>query len=77
MKAIAVYEVKARLSALLAQVESGEAFTVTRRGVPIARIIPEPPTAQPDISAIIAKLKASRADLGALDWRELAAEGRD
>jgi prevent-host-death family protein len=38
MKEVAVYEAKTRLSELLAEVERGEQFTITRRGRPIARL---------------------------------------
>ena len=40
METIAVFEAKSRLSEILAAVELGEEFTVTKRGAPIARIIP-------------------------------------
>lgn len=39
MKEIAVYEAKTRLSELLADVERGEQVTITRRGVPVARLV--------------------------------------
>ena len=39
METIAVFEAKSRLSEILAAVELGQEFTVTKRGVPIARII--------------------------------------
>lgn len=40
METIAVFEVKSRLCEILAAVELGQEFTVTKRGAPIARIIP-------------------------------------
>ena len=40
METIAVSEAKSRLSEILAAVELGQEFTVTKRGAPIARIIP-------------------------------------
>ena len=39
MKDVAVYEAKTRLSALLAEVEQGAQFTITRRGQPVAHLI--------------------------------------
>jgi prevent-host-death family protein len=39
MKLIAVFEAKTRLSELLAEVEQGEQFTITRHGAPVARLI--------------------------------------
>lgn len=38
MKEVAVYEAKTRLSELLAEVDRGEEFTITRRGVAVARL---------------------------------------
>lgn len=40
METIAVFEAKSRLSEILSAVELGQEFTVTKRGAPIARIIP-------------------------------------
>jgi prevent-host-death family protein len=39
MKEVAVYEAKTRLSELLAEVEKGEQVTITRRGLPVARLV--------------------------------------
>ena len=39
MKEVAVYEAKTRLSELLADVERGDTVTITRRGVPVARLV--------------------------------------
>ncbi len=43
MKEIAVYEAKTRLSELLAEVEKGEQFVITRRGEAIARLVAAEP----------------------------------
>jgi prevent-host-death family protein len=39
MKELALYEVKTRLSELINEVESGEQFVITRRGVAVARLV--------------------------------------
>jgi len=39
MKEVAVYEAKTRLSELLAEVEAGEQVVITRRGVPVAKLV--------------------------------------
>ena len=39
MKEVAVYEAKTRLSELLAEVEAGGQVVITRRGVPVARLV--------------------------------------
>jgi prevent-host-death family protein len=44
MKEVAVYEAKTRLSELLAEVEAGEQVVITRRGVPVARLVGPGPT---------------------------------
>lgn len=45
MKELAVYEAKTRLSELLAEVERGEEFVITRRGTAVARLIGAAPPA--------------------------------
>lgn len=45
MKEVAVYEAKTRLSELLAAVEKGEQFVITRRGEAIARLVSAAPAA--------------------------------
>jgi prevent-host-death family protein len=44
MKELAVFEAKTRLSELLAAVEQGEQFVITRRGVAVARLVSASPT---------------------------------
>lgn len=39
MRELAVYEAKTRLSELLVEVEQGEQFVITRRGVAVARLV--------------------------------------
>ena len=60
MQVIGSYEAKTRLPELLRDVERGESFTITRRGIPVAKIVGvEAPGDDP--RAIIERLKASRA----------------
>ena len=40
MKEIAVDEAKTQLSELLAEVEPGKQVTITRRGLPVAQLVP-------------------------------------
>lgn len=44
MISVAVFEAKTRLSELLAQVQQGEEVTITRHGVPMARLVPPLPS---------------------------------
>lgn len=85
MKEVAVYEAKTRLSELLAEVERGGQVTITRRGQPVARLVP--PTAaasrrssaaarRQGIADTFAQLRAARIQLdGTL--KEWITEGRD
>ncbi|GAB96118.1 prevent-host-death family protein [Kineosphaera limosa] len=40
MKTVKVAEAKARLSAMLAEVEAGGEFVIARGGTPVARLVP-------------------------------------
>lgn len=42
MKSATVADAKSHLSALLNDVEAGEDVVITRRGKPVARLVPEP-----------------------------------
>ena len=82
MREIAIYEAKTRLSELLAEVEQGEQVTITRRGLPVARLVPVATakrgglTQRQKVSDAMTKLQAARIQLdGTLkDW---LGEGRD
>ena len=50
MRRFSVADAKARLSAVLAEVEAGEQVINTRRGRAVARIIPEPAAPTSDFS---------------------------
>jgi prevent-host-death family protein len=82
MKEVAVYEAKTRLSELLAAVEQGEQVTITRRGLPVARLVAASPalrsadSQRQQVAGTIAALRAGRIKLeGPL--KDLIAEGRD
>ena len=46
---VGAYEAKTKLPEILRRVESGERFTITNRGTPVAEIVP--PTARGRVSA--------------------------
>ena len=78
MQTIGSYEAKTRLPELLRQVERGERFTITRRGLPIARIVGVEDNVD-DRRSVIERLKAARARRPAISVDELIAardEGR-
>jgi len=71
-------EAKAHLSQLLDRVAAGEQITITRRGTPIARLIPAAVRDSPVLRETIATLREfSRGQtLGGLKARDLIDEGR-
>lgn len=73
---IGAYEAKTRLSELLARVSRGERITLTRRGVPVAMLVPV--TRGEPVAEVVAELRAFRKGrrLGALSLRELIEAGR-
>ena len=82
MKTVAVVEAKSRLSEILAAVEHGEEYTITKRGAPIARIIPAREVDSASLAEaeeLITRIKASRKGsmLSEEEYREAVAEGRD
>lgn len=49
MKHVSVVEAKSHLSALIAEVETGEEIAVTRHGKVVARIVPDRPQSAADL----------------------------
>ena len=79
MTAIALFDAKNRFSELIARVQTGEEFTITRRGKVVARLaLPEAANVQQRAHDAIASLRASSegVSLGRLKSRDLMAEGR-
>ena len=79
MDQIGAFEAKNKLSALLERVEQGEEILITRRGKPVAKLVPAVP--RPDRAAAREAarriLERSRsAMLGELKIEDLIAEGR-
>ena len=83
MKEIAVYEAKTRLSELLVEVEQGEQVTITRRGLPVARLVSvavrrSASSQRQLVGATIASLREQRKGVVLEgDLRDLIADGRD
>jgi len=76
---IGAFEAKNRLGALLDRVERGEEIVITRRGKPVAKLVP----AEPGFDRVRARraaeglLEASRGvTLGGLKIKDLIEEGR-
>ena len=81
---VAVYEAKTRLSELLVDVEQGEQITITRRGLPVARLVGVVAakrganSQRQQVGATIASLREQRKGVVLEgDLRDLIADGRD
>jgi prevent-host-death family protein len=78
METVGIYEARTRLSEIIDKVEKGEEVTVTRHGVPIAKIVPiyESNTAAIR-DAITAMERFGRGkSLRGLSLKKMIAEGR-
>ncbi len=76
---IGAYEAKTHFSELLERVVAGEQITITRHGVPVARLVPAHPIASEDErrTAVAAMRQlAGRNRLDGLSVKALIAEGR-
>ena len=78
MKTIGTFEAKTHLSELLARVSKGESIRITRRGIPVAKLVPAEEGEQKDLKKIVLEIReiSKGASLGGLTIRELINEGR-
>ncbi len=78
MEMIGAYEAKTHLPQLLERVSRGDRITITKHGVPVAVLQPYDPDKRIDVAAVIADLRAFRAQnrLGDLTIQDMIAEGR-
>ena len=78
MDTVGAFDAKTNFSALLERVERGEQIVITRRGKPVARLMPIATARKVKVSDAMAKLRALRkgATLGGLSWKELRDAGR-
>ncbi len=78
MKTVGAFEAKTRLNELLRQVSEGETIRITRRGVPIAKLVPADDGERKDLKQLVRDIREIRkgASLGGLTIRELINEGR-
>lgn len=85
MKAVPVYEAKNRFSELIAAVEHGDQVTITRRGVPVARLVAEVALATDDeagqrqrVASALERLRRIRSGLALEgDLKAIARDGLD
>ena len=78
MATVGAFYAKTNFSALLERVERGEKILITRRGKPVARLMPIATAREGKVSEAMAKLRKlrERTKLGGLLWKELRDEGR-
>ena len=78
MATVGSFEAKTHFSALLERVEQGEQILITRRGKPVARLVPIAEVRKDKVSAAMQRLRELRkgTTLGDLDWKELRDAGR-
>ena len=75
MRTVGSFEAKTHLSELLASVERGEEIVITRRGTPVARLLPM--TDRSDRKAAVSKLEAIRGRLRGRVTRQEILDARD
>ena len=57
MRTVGAYEAKTYLPSLLDEVEAGEIITITRHGVPVAKLIPAREVSRQRVREAVAALK--------------------
>ena len=75
---VGAFEAKTHLSSLLDKVTQGEDVLITRRGLPVARLVSAKQTQRTRTESVIEELRALRVGmkLDGLDWKDLRDEGR-
>ena len=78
MATASAYEAKTHLSELLRRVEKGESITITKHGVPVARLVPVDQSRRREVDEAIAALTQFRKGhpLDGITIRELIEDGR-
>ena len=78
MATASAYETKTHLAELLRRVQNGESITITKHGVPVARLVPMETAEGPDVGDTIAAILEFRKGnkIHGLSIREMLDEGR-
>ena len=78
LETIGSFEAKTHLPTLLDRVALGAEIVITKRGKPVARLIPERSNCSDEINEAITELKYLRkgVTLGGEDWKAWRDEGR-
>ncbi len=77
MQTLGAFEAKTHLSSLLDRVAKGESFTITKHGMPVARLMPVAEHAPQRVAAAIDRMETLSSSLTLDgDWKELRDAGR-
>ena len=78
MITVGAFDAKTHLSSLLNRVAQGEEVLITRRGIPVARLVPAEKADRSRVAQTIQRLRSVRqgVELHGLDWKELRDKGR-
>ncbi len=78
MQTVGMYQARTHFARLLDRVEAGETVTITRHGVPVARLVPVRETSRQQAEAAVNQLRELRrgAKLGGVRIRDLIEAGR-
>ena len=78
MHSVGSFEAKTHFAALLERVAKGESIQITRRGVPVAKLVPDSAPEQKNLKRIAEEIRELRKGnfLRGLSIRELIAQGR-
>ena len=71
MREIRISDLLTLLPQLLDEVERGETVLITRDGMPIARIVPEPGRRRRDVKAVIAEIEEFRKTMPHIPLEEI------
>lgn len=72
-RSVGAFEAKTHFSALIERAEKGEEITITRRGKPVARIVPVKPTHDVEAARkVVARMRkrAKTSGIKRFDWNE-------
>jgi prevent-host-death family protein len=78
MKTVGTFEAKTHFNELLKKVSEGETIRITRRGVPVAKLVPDADAGKKDLKKMVEEFRRVRrgASLGNLTIRDLINDGR-
>ena len=78
MRTVGAVEARLRWAELLTKVSGGQIFRITRRGVPVAKLVPAYESEVGSLTAAVEKIRESRkgARLGGMKIKDLINEGR-